>query len=255
MDDNALARKAMHIQRDMFMRKQKCWMSDFHTTLTATAYGREIWDRWNAVENFRVPCVRVTLNKDGKVETEDWHAIMKQEFTTAAEEEWLADINRPNAKRGAGGNKLRTYAMFKSECKQEVYLQCVDQQAKWRLMSRFRMGVAPLRIEQGRYEANGRNDGSTGIPSEQRICQVCEGGIEDELHLFMKCPAYSTRRQRMLTKVHGVQKDLVVGDDVVVFKKLMSTNAGEAVGHVVNYVWEAFKERRIKLKDKGIVMV
>ena len=75
-------------------------------------------------------------------------------------------------------------------------------------MSRFRMGVAPLRIEQGRYEANGRNDGSTGIPSEQRICQVCEGGVEDELHLFMKCPAYNARRQRMLTKIRGVQKDL-----------------------------------------------
>ena len=74
MDDNALARKAMHIQRDMFMHKQKCWMSDFHATLTATAYGREIWERWNAVENFRVPYVRVTLHKDGKVETEDWHA-------------------------------------------------------------------------------------------------------------------------------------------------------------------------------------
>ena len=59
----------------------------------------------------------------------------------------------------------------------------------------------------------------------------------------------------MLTKVHGVQKDLVVGDDVVVFKKLMSTNAGEAVGHVVNFIWEAFKERRIKLKEKGIAMV
>ena len=50
MDDNALARKAVNIQRDMFMHKQKCWMTDFHSTLTATVYGKEIWDRWNAVE-------------------------------------------------------------------------------------------------------------------------------------------------------------------------------------------------------------
>ena len=43
------------------------------------------------------------------------HAIMKQEFTTAAEEEWLTDINRPNARRGAGGNKLRTYMQSLSQ--------------------------------------------------------------------------------------------------------------------------------------------
>ena len=43
-----------------------------------------------------------------------------------------------------------------------------------------------------------------------------------------------------------------MGDHVVVLKKLMASNAGEVVGHVVDFVWEAFKERKIKLREKGI---
>ena len=45
---------------------------------------------------------------------------------------------------------------------------------------------------------------------------------------------------------------VLVGDNVVVLKKLMASNAGEVVGHVVDFVWEVFKERNIKLKEKGI---
>ena len=89
----------------------------------------------------------------------------------------MGEINRPHARRGEEGCKLRTYALFKKGCSLEPYLKWVDDQAKCRLMARFRMGVAPLRIEQGRYKANGRNDGSHGIPSEQRMCQVCAGVV------------------------------------------------------------------------------
>ena len=42
MNDDALARKAMHVQRDMFAQKQKCWLADLHSTLHATDYGRVI---------------------------------------------------------------------------------------------------------------------------------------------------------------------------------------------------------------------
>ena len=103
----------------------------------------------------------------------------------------MAEINRTQARRGEGGNKLRTYALFKNVCKPEMYLTCIHDRAKCSMMSRFRMGVAPLRVEQGRYEANGRYDGSRGIPCDQRVCQVCEcGALENEVHFLMKCSAY-----------------------------------------------------------------
>ena len=47
-----------------------------------------------------------------------------------------------------------------------------------------------------------------------------------------------------------------MGDNVVVLKKLMASNAGEVVarllGHEVDFVWEVFKERKIKLKKKEL---
>ena len=210
--------------------------------------------KWNQADNFRVPCVRVTLNEEGEHVYEGWSDVMKGVFSSAAQEVWLAEINRPNARHGEGGNKLRTYALFKSECKLEAYLQCTVEQVKWRLMSRFRMGVSPLRIEQGRFEANGLNNGSRGIPCDQRICQVCNNGIEDELHFFTKCPAYQGLRQRLFTQVHRLAEDLFDGEDAQIFIKLMATNVDEVVRHVVDFVWDAFKLRRNRLKENGILV-
>ena len=99
MNDDALARKAMHVQRDVFAQKQKCWLADLHSTLHTTDYGRVIWGKWNEADNFRVPCVRVTLNEKGEHVYEGWSDVMKGVFSSAAQEVSLAEINRPNARQ------------------------------------------------------------------------------------------------------------------------------------------------------------
>ena len=74
---------------------------------------------------------------------------------------------------GIGTNTLRTYATFKAlePYGMEPYLVFVSEPKKRRLLARFRMGIAPLRIERGRYEANGKV-GSRGVPPKERICQA-----------------------------------------------------------------------------------
>ncbi len=52
-------------------------------------------------------------------------------------------------------NQLRTYAFFKKECCFEPYLVVIRDVHKRTCLSPFRMGVSMLRIEAGRYEANG----------------------------------------------------------------------------------------------------
>ena len=74
-------------------------------------------------------------------------------FRDVAISSWKDEINRKtNAKRGEGMNKLRTYALFKTEWGIEPYLDYVESRDKRSLLSRFRIGICPLRIETGRYE-------------------------------------------------------------------------------------------------------
>ena len=48
------------------------------------------------------------------------------------------------------------------------------------LLAKLRGGSAPLEIERGRY---------IGIPVDQRVCNLCSDGVEDEIHFSVKCIA------------------------------------------------------------------
>ena len=58
-------------------------------------------------------------------------------------------------------------------------------------MSKFRCGVAPIRIETGRYER---------LSVDERICPLCRNGIEDEKHVLIHCPAYNCIRTELFEK-------------------------------------------------------
>ena len=86
--------------------------------------------------------------------------------------------------------------MFKEKNELEPYLWRVQDASHRRLIAQLRMGVAPLRIELGRYER--MVDGRIGLPAEERVCQVCRRGcVEDEAHFVVECPAYDRERRRL----------------------------------------------------------
>ena len=93
-------------------------------------------------------------------------------------------------------NKLRTYALFEKETPSlELYLKCVNDARKRKLLTRFRIGVLSLRVESGRYEASGVIN-RRGLPIEYRICKCCDKGkVEDEIHFLLECPLYDEIRQ------------------------------------------------------------
>jgi uncharacterized protein YeaO (DUF488 family) len=96
--------------------------------------------------------------------------------------EWSAAVNREEAIRGPGRNKLRLYRTFKTEFGTENYVRDVLAGRQRSALAKFRCGVAPIALETGRY---------TNTPLEQRTCFICGAGtVETEAHVLLHCPLY-----------------------------------------------------------------
>ena len=106
--------------------------------------------------------------------------------------EWNRDIERISARRGNGRNKLRTYRMFKETYGTEKYVSIILPRNHRSSYARFRMGVAPLRIETDRYEQ---------LEESKRVCYNCESEVETEEHVLMDCPVYSDLRETLFSKI------------------------------------------------------
>ena len=59
----------------------------------------------------------------------------------------------------------------------------------------MRCGVAPIKIETGRYE---------GFAVENRVCPFCRNCVEDEIHVMLACPVYQTIRLNLCLKASEI---------------------------------------------------
>ena len=98
---------------------------------------------------------------------------------------WQNDVNRDTTRNSNGGNKLSRYKTFKTDYVVETYVKCLMARAHRSALSEFRLGVAPIRVETGRYER---------LPVSERICFHCKTCVEDELHVLIDCPLYNELR-------------------------------------------------------------
>ena len=148
------------------------------------------------------------------------------------EQIWLATINRLEARRGPGRNKLRTYCTFKQDFVTEQYVTRPMPKSRRSALAKFRCGVAPIRIETGRYER---------LPLEQRVCPVCTDTIETEFHVVMNCPLYGDIRDTLLHKANSIP-----GFDQSTpehkFQKLMSNDS--VIQHTANACYYILRLRQ-----------
>ena len=63
------------------------------------------------------------------------------------------------------GNKLSTYRTFKNEFAIELYLRIIVNKIYRSAHAKFKCGVAPLKIETGRYGVN-------RVPAEEWLCNM-----------------------------------------------------------------------------------
>ena len=113
------------------------------------------------------------------------------------EQLWFAKLQREEAVRGQGRNKLRTYRLFKKDLGTEHYVKNVFAPGKRSALAKFRCGVAPIRLETGRYE---------GLPEDDRLCPFCNE-VESETHVILNCELYSDLRVDLLNLATSTLRD------------------------------------------------
>jgi hypothetical protein len=264
MADSDIPRQAMAVQRQLMDAKQPCWLAGCAEVVQLCDSGREFWKQWFESPTFNVPCCVRVQGERGREVVVKWEDILKTEFEQVADEQWGQEVCGDAVGPGTT-KKLRTYKRFKSVVLMESYLTRVRNRDKRGLLAMLRMGVAPLRVETGRYERVDAQH-AAGIPFEQRVCLVCGSGcVETEEHFVMECPAYACLRKRLM-KVCSTVKPLhsVVqafwharrypGDDFnrqrsECFDAIMAH--GDVCCHVANFVFDAFRVRALKLEANG----
>ena len=124
--------------------------------------------------------------------------------------EWHVRVSRIQGRGGRGGNKLRTYKLFKNLFQTEEYCKIILPPSHRSAFAKFRCGVAPLRLETGRYE---------GLPVDERKCPFCRVHVEDEKHVLLQCEKYDTIRENLFQKAVTVRRNFydLPDDEKIVF--------------------------------------
>ena len=143
---------------------------------------------------------------------------------------WTDDINRNNARRGSGQNKLRTYKLFKSS-----YINCIMSHRYRSAYARFRCGVAPLRLETGRYER---------LPEDLRLCFSCPDSTENEEHVLLKCPIYNNLRENMFTVLKSEFPNMEHLSDQDKLRAILSCELNKSIRICAKTCFEILRTRR-----------
>jgi len=118
---------------------------------------------------------------------------LKQKYNFA----WRSEIydDRINQQ---GGNKLRTYRLFKDNISLEKYLLILIKDER-RVLTKFRVSAHNLEIEKGRYRP-------IGVKTEDKICKLCNTGVEDDTHFLLQCPVLENKRTQIINNIKNVNK-------------------------------------------------
>ena len=139
-------------------------------------------------------------NNDGRLAKKMYVDAVQDALSKTEESTWLNAIDKEQAVNGSGRNKLRTYRLIKRTYKTEQYCLTRLPPKHRSAFAKVRCGVAPIRIETGRYE---------GLELKNRICPVCKNDIEDEVHVILHCPVYSDLRKTLFDKAAQINTNFL----------------------------------------------
>ena len=147
---------------------------------------------------------------------------------------WYQKLHRTTSTRGCGGNKLRTYQLFKSKFEQEPYLSIVANVKHRVALTRLRLSCHRLEIEVGRYHK------PTPTPVPLRLCRRCQM-VEDEIHFIYVCPRFSTLCQELFAMVHAYYPPFQWLSTTDKFIYLLTSTNVHILRELSAFVYKSFK--------------
>ena len=122
----------------------------------------------------------------------------EQGFLRIYIDNWRNELNREHGRRGNGRNKLRTYRKFKCYFETETYVKLLMPYSWRSSLTKFRTGVAPLRLETGRYE---------NLAVDQRACFICQDFVESEQHVLLNCPLFKDLHHELFNQAFELNSE------------------------------------------------
>ena len=135
--------------------------------------------------------------------------------------------------------KLRTYGLIKFDIGREGYLELIKKTKRRQLVTKFRLSNHKLLIEVGRH---------MNLPKEERICEICNKGVEDEIHFLVKCDLYETLRKPLFDICTELKSQFGYYSDQEKFVFIMTTPL--LMDNVSKFIDSAMKERDIHMETR-----
>ena len=160
--------------------------------------------------------------------------LIKKNLKTRYSNYWMKNINEESAKPN-NKKKLRTYKLFKTQFKEERYLNVIKNK-DWKIsLTKFRVSAHNLLIETGRHH---------NIKVEDRICKHCnQKEIEDERHFLIECSKYASLRQTMMQEVLHLYPNIKNMSTLEQFCWIMNCETDKVMYALAEYIFKATELR------------
>ena len=129
--------------------------------------------------------------------------------------------------------KLRTYKLFKTDCRIEPYLALQQSRKVLTKIARFRTSSHSLKIETGRHH-------KPIIPAPNRICEKCTSNfVEDEIHCLIVCPGNEQHRVNLFLNATKFINNFLSLDDITKFTAIMTNKEPDLLSSLGKFLLQA----------------
>jgi hypothetical protein len=128
-------------------------------------------------------------------------------------------------------NKLRTYALIKTEIGCEKYLDEIKNVTTRQALTKFRLSNSLLNIEKLRHT-------TPKTPKEERFCPFCPTVVEDEVHFLLDCPIYAYPRDDMMKNILHKNPLFNLKPTIQKFLHLMAPENAQFVAKAIHNFFE-----------------
>ena len=156
---------------------------------------------------------------------------VKEKLHSIYVEQWKLDLYNDN--RSKGGNKLRTYRLFKKSFDLEPYLFCIKNKAIRNKFCQVRISAHNLCIESER-----------GIKEPcERLCKLCKSDVENEIHFITDCHFYCLERERLYIQLYEIYPEFIDFNDEEKMKFILGCTDYDVLQLTSSYIFDIWGKR------------